>query len=260
MATRPHLRVREATPADVEAIVDVHFAAFDDNIMNQLMYPRGVSADARNKFGAKILPPPTSEDAGKNTTEKGQTLVYVAEYLPEGASTDGPGEIVAYAKWLLQREPRPEEEWRKDDFTATAEAWGDDCDLGVVDGFIGLMNRTQSEHAKGEAALYLSILACSPTKQRSGAGSALVGWGVNLADSLGLPCRLEASPVGYGLYRKFGFEDIAVVDVKVTENWGVTNTNGSNWGANNAILLAGPLADGAQRTVIMRRPSNQTRG
>jgi GNAT superfamily N-acetyltransferase len=254
MATRPNLRVREATPADVEAIVDVHFAAFDDNIMNQLMYPRGVSADARNKFGAKILPPPTSEDAGKDTTAKGQTLVYVAEYLPEGASTDGPGEIVAYAKWLLQREPRPEEEWRKDDFTATAEAWGDDCDLGVVDGFIGLMNRTQSEHAKGKAALYLGILACSPTKQRSGAGSALVEWGVNLADSLGLPCRLEASPVGYGLYRKFGFEDVAVVDVKVTEQWGRTNANGSNWGANNAVPLAGPLADGVQRTVIMRRP------
>jgi GNAT superfamily N-acetyltransferase len=103
-------------------------------------------------------------------------------------------------------------------------------------------------------ALDLGIIGCSPNRQRSGAGSALLEWGVNLADSLGLPCRLEASPVGYGLYRKFGFEDVGVLDVKITENWGATNTNGSNWGANNAILLAGPLADGAQRTVIMRRP------
>ncbi|KAK3300595.1 uncharacterized protein B0H64DRAFT_414465 [Chaetomium fimeti] len=253
MATRPHLRVREATPADVEAIVDVYFAAFDENIMNQLMYPHGVSAETRNKFGARLLPPPASEDAGKDTTTKGQTLVYVAEYLPEGTSTDSPGEIVAFGKWLLQRGPRPEEEWKNENFTATAEVWGDDCDLGVVDGFIGLMNRSQSEHAKGEAALYLGILACSPTKQRSGAGSALVEWGVNLADSLGLPCRLESSPVGYGLYRKFGFEDVAAIDVKITEKWGGTNANGSNWGANNAIALAGPLPDGVQRTVIMRR-------
>ena len=103
----------------------------------------------------------------------------------------------------------------------------------------------------------LSIIACSPTRQRSGAGSALLEWGVNLADSFGLPCRLEASPVGYGLYRKFGFEDVGVVDVNIKEKWGVTNANGSNWGANNAAPLAGPLADGAQRTVIMRRPSSK---
>ncbi|KAH6650508.1 hypothetical protein F5144DRAFT_481517 [Chaetomium tenue] len=251
MTTRPNIRIREATPADVETIVDVYFAAFDDNVMNQLMYPGGVSADARKKFGAKFLPQPASEDAGQSTTAKGQNFVYVA--------TDTSGEIIAFAKWLLQREARPEEEWIKEDFTATVEGWGEGCDLGVVDSFIGLMNRAQSEHAKGEAALYLSIIGCNPARQRSGAGSALLEWGVNLADSLGLPCRLEASPIGYGLYRKFGFEDVGVVDVKISENWGVTNTNGSNWGANNAILLAGPLADGAQRTVIMRRPCKRAR-
>jgi hypothetical protein len=153
MTTRSHLRVREATPADVEAVVDVYFAAFDDNVMNQLMYPRGVSADTKKKFGAKLLPQPPSKDAGQGTTAKGQGFLYVAEYLPDGASADASGEIVAFAKWLLQREPSSEEEWKNEDFTATAEVWGDDCDLGVVDGFIGLMNRTQNEHAKGEAAL-----------------------------------------------------------------------------------------------------------
>jgi hypothetical protein len=79
-----------------------------------------------------------------------------------------------------------------------------------------------------------------------------VEWGVNLADSLGLPSRVEASPVGYGLYRKFGYEDVAVVDVQVTGTWGVANTEGDYWGANNALAF-GPLVDGAHRTVIMRR-------
>lgn len=102
--------------------------------------------------------------------------------------------------------------------------------------------------------LDLSILACNPTRQRLGVGAALVKWGTDLADNLGLPCRLEASPVGYNLYRKFGFEDVDVLDVKITETWGVSNTDGSNWGANNAVALAGQLADGVQRTVIMRRP------
>lgn len=83
-------------------------------------------------------------------------------------------------------------------------------------------------------------------------------WGVNLADSLGLPCWLESSPVGYALYKKFGYEDIAVLDMKVTQTWGATNTNGSYWGENNAVDLAGPVPDGVQRTVIMRRPPKKT--
>ncbi|KAL2157967.1 hypothetical protein VTH06DRAFT_4776 [Thermothelomyces fergusii] len=116
------------------------------------------------------------------------------------------------------------------------------------------MNRVQRDNAKGEAALYLSLLACSPSFQRRGAGSALMAWGVNLADRLGLPSRLEASPVSYSLYKKFGYEDMAVLDLEITKTWGRARPPGSNWGENNAIDLAGAVPDGAQRIVIMRRP------
>jgi hypothetical protein len=81
-----------------------------------------------------------------------------------------------------------------------------------------------------------------------------VRWGSELADSLGLPCRLEASAVGYGLYRKCGYEDLDVVDIRITELWGVTNTDGANWGENNALAVGGPVAQGCYRNVIMRRP------
>ncbi|AEO70580.1 uncharacterized protein THITE_72721 [Thermothielavioides terrestris NRRL 8126] len=255
MAANPRIRVREATPADVDTIVDVYFAAFDDNIMNQLMYPNGVSEDSKKKFGSSFRQPAAAEGDAASAAKKGELLLCVAEYLPEGSSADGPGEIVAFAWWQLDRTPRTEEEWlNTPPFAATAESWGEDCDLSVVNLFIGGMTELQRKHAKGEAALYLKILACSPTRQRLGAGSALVQWGVNLADSLGLPCRLEASPVGYALYRKFGFEDVDVHDLNVAEIWGVSNVNGSNWGANNAVALAGPPPEGVMRTVIMRRP------
>lgn len=90
MTANPRIRVREATPADVEALVDIYFAAFDDNVMNQLMYPRGVSADSRRKFGEKLSPKPSAGSAAETTTKKEETFVYVAEYLPEEDST-GPG-------------------------------------------------------------------------------------------------------------------------------------------------------------------------
>jgi hypothetical protein len=157
MAAKPRLRIREATLDDFDAVVDVHFAAFDDNVMNQLMYPGGVSADAKKAFGTKIFKRPDPEDGGAGTARKGEPFVYVAEYLPEDGSTDGPGEIVAYAKWLLHREPQPEEEWRGEVFNATPEAWGEGCDVAVVNAFIGEMTRVQRDHAKGEAALCKSL-------------------------------------------------------------------------------------------------------
>ncbi len=146
------IRVREATPADIDAIVDIHFAAFDDNVMNQLMYPGGPSADAREKFGASLLPQHRPE-AGGNTGKSGEPFLCVAEYLADDAPADSPGEVVAFAKWLLRRQPRTEDEWKGDRFAATAESWGEGCDTAVVNAFIGEMNRIQQEHAKGEAAL-----------------------------------------------------------------------------------------------------------
>lgn len=152
MATNnPRIRVREATPADVDAIVDIHFAAFDDNVMNQLMYPGGPSADSRAKFGANVFPRPES-NAG-DAAKTGQSLLCVAEYLPEDATADSSGEVVAFAKWLLHREPRAEADWKGEEFNATTESWGEGCDTTVVNAFIGEMTRIQRDHAKGEAAL-----------------------------------------------------------------------------------------------------------
>ncbi|KAK3309871.1 acyl-CoA N-acyltransferase, partial [Chaetomium strumarium] len=248
MATTSRIRVREGTPADVDAIVDIYYKAFRDNVMDQLMYPGGPSEDARRKFTAKVLPRSTPEG------EKGESLLCVAEYLPEGSPADGPWEVVAFGKWDLYREARTEEEWKADEFNATADTFGAGCDPSVINAFIGGMTRKQRDHAKGEAALFLGLLACSPARQGLGAGSALMKWGVDLADSLGLPCRLEASPAGYRLYKKFGFEDFDVLDLPVTEKWGVANTKGDNWGQDIAVGLAGRAPDGVHRCALMRRP------
>ncbi|KAL2021603.1 hypothetical protein VTK56DRAFT_6956 [Thermocarpiscus australiensis] len=256
-AGNPRIRVRQATPADAQAIVDINFRAFDDNVMSGLLHPGGVSEDAKAKFASRLFPKPSDvENNAEGVAKKEESLVIVAEYLPEDGAADGPGEVIAFAGWALHREQLPEEEWNKD-FTPTSELYGDGCDINVAAAFFGAMSRKQRAHAKGEPALYLRIIACKPGRQRLGAGSALVKWGVGLADSLGLPCRLEATPVGYGLYRKFGYEDVDVVDIKVTETWGVVNTNGSNWGANNAVALAGPPPEGVMRFVIMRRPAKK---
>jgi hypothetical protein len=43
---------------------------------------------------------------------------------------------------------------------------------------------------------------------RRGAGSMLVKWGTDQADERGIPCYLESSPEGFGLYNKHGFKEV----------------------------------------------------
>lgn len=56
--------------------------------------------------------------------------------------------------------------------------------------------------------LVLALLSTRPEYQRRGVGSALVKHGINLQDLRDRPLWLEASTMGYPLYKKLGFEDV----------------------------------------------------
>ena len=98
----------------------------------------------------------------------------------------------------------------------------------------------------------LSLLATDPTRRGLGAGSALVRWGLELANEQQLPIYLRATAKGYPLYRKLEFEDIDVQDLPVKELWDVVGA-GEDLGVNSAVELAGPLPAGTLRSVLMRR-------
>ncbi|RAL59025.1 hypothetical protein DID88_009054 [Monilinia fructigena] len=92
-----------------------------------------------------------------------------------------------------------------------------------------------SEEALG-AWLKLNILVVHPNYQRLGIGTRLLEQGIQFADAKGLQTVLGASPWGIGLYRKYGFVDVHVMDIRLDEYEG---------------------GEGMGRTshVIMRRPS-----
>ncbi|POY69976.1 GNAT family acetyltransferase [Rhodotorula taiwanensis] len=52
---------------------------------------------------------------------------------------------------------------------------------------------------------HLTVLAVAPRVQRSGAGKALLQAFVDKADAANLPCYLESTEAGQGLYAKYGF-------------------------------------------------------
>ncbi|KAF1809883.1 hypothetical protein P152DRAFT_378068, partial [Eremomyces bilateralis CBS 781.70] len=56
--------------------------------------------------------------------------------------------------------------------------------------------------------LFLTILAVHPKHQRKGVGAALLRWGIDRADALGIECFIEATPEGRRSYERVGFRAV----------------------------------------------------
>lgn len=63
------------------------------------------------------------------------------------------------------------------------------------------------DHIKSVAnnVVHLNTLAILPAYQRRGIATKLMSWGVQMADQLGFPCFVEATPSGRPLYERHGF-------------------------------------------------------
>lgn len=152
-STNPRIRVRDATPADLDVLVDIHFDAFGTNVMGELLSPGGVTEDQKKKFGETILAPTTPVPG------EGETIVKVAELLPEN-DNGGAAEVVAFGKWALFRHPRSEEEWNVEIPYQTLETLGEGANPEVYNDFIRALHVKRRDLAKGDPVLsefYLDV-------------------------------------------------------------------------------------------------------
>ncbi|TVY73121.1 hypothetical protein LSUE1_G009528, partial [Lachnellula suecica] len=70
---------------------------------------------------------------------------------------------------------------------------------------------------RGQRHIVCKALFTDPPFQKQGMGTALVAYGNRLADEAQLPMFLQASPYGYPVYKKHGFETVQVLDVDLRE-------------------------------------------
>jgi GNAT superfamily N-acetyltransferase len=70
----------------------------------------------------------------------------------------------------------------------------------------------------------LHMLHTDPEYQGQGAGGALMEWGKQKADELGLPTYLESSAKGHRFYQKHGFKDVQVMTMDLSQ-YGGTGTH-----------------------------------
>jgi hypothetical protein len=271
------IRVRKATRADIDDIVRVNVDAFGPGVMNKLMYPHGMSDYAKSKFASSMIKIVDDAEASASDDSKPkakQSFLLVAEI--DSAEERSSPEVIAFAWWDVWREPRLEDEWNVPEPVSTDPAEGANDEIMEV--FIGGIRAMRRRNMRGDPGVCkllhfvhslasmlkvrlvtdssikgVRMLCCTPTRTRLGAGSALLRWGAQLADREGLPSWLEASPQGHPLYRRFGFEDVDVLDVHVTEKWGAIRSPNDDWGANAAVGLVGAPPEGIYRSVGMRR-------
>lgn len=64
------------------------------------------------------------------------------------------------------------------------------------------------------------MMGTHPSHQRRGIASLQLAWAVDIADSNGLKCWVDASPVSVAVYSKFGFEVKGYVDSTLSEECG----------------------------------------
>ena len=78
--------------------------------------------------------------------------------------------------------------------------------------------RDRNEKALIESIKVIDMLSTHPEHERRGAGSMLVKWGTDIADSLGMKAFVQGSRRGKTLYERHGFVDNeGWIKVPVTE-------------------------------------------
>lgn len=73
--------------------------------------------------------------------------------------------------------------------------------------------------ARTDMHIVLDMMSTHPDHQRRGAGSMLVKWGTEIADSLGVESFIDGTAAGKPLYERFGFKADDWIVVPVPEKW-----------------------------------------
>ncbi|KAF7551497.1 hypothetical protein G7Z17_g4993 [Cylindrodendrum hubeiense] len=176
-------QMRKAVPADIPALCAVYFSAFADTMVGRQVFPP--SSEAARVFWVENL---TTELPDPNF-----------EFLVMTNRSDGDSEeqIVGYAKWVRPGTPI--------EMPPPFDAWPQDGNPTLAVEFFGGLTATHKRMMEDRPHWYLELIGVRKEWMGKGAASPLMRWGVERADEDGLPCFLEATPNGRGMYEKYGF-------------------------------------------------------
>ncbi|KAK5948231.1 putative NRPS-like protein biosynthetic cluster [Knufia fluminis] len=181
--------VLPASIPDIRKVYDVYFAAFDGELVTQILFPW----DIHNE-----------EFRSGHTTH---TLEYWhkdnLQYTYKCVDTDT-DEIVGMSLWDFHWEERSQEQ-RK----LPAVDWLEGEQKKRAEEFIRAFWQRKEELIGGRQHVYCHVVAVHPKYQRRGIGGMLTRPGMEVAEQLKVPLYLEATDRAVRLYEKLGFEKLS---------------------------------------------------
>ncbi|KLJ11962.1 hypothetical protein EMPG_12887 [Blastomyces silverae] len=182
------LIVLPATISDITSVYDVYFAAFKDDLIIDILYPRGVDAELRKEHTAKTL-----------QWWHGLTVTHTLKCV----DTDT-GKIVGMAVWDVYWRGKTDEERKKPTIP-----WLQGAEKERAEAFLGALWEMREKWLGGRRHVYCALLAVHPEHQKRGIGKLLMDWGLDIGEKLQLPVYLESTKAGVPLYTKLGFERLS---------------------------------------------------
>ena len=123
--------MQPAVEADLERIVEILFEAFAPDPLTQIMFPRGgEDPEAKNK---------ALEQNRKDFHNPVITYMKIVD-------TDLNDEVIAFAKWYIYKEARPESEWKKPE----VRDYGEGANQEAIDAFFGQLTEKRWKHLEGK--------------------------------------------------------------------------------------------------------------
>lgn len=237
LGTDGAITLSQATEADLEALMRIQFAAFapyahqrvggPDTPANRAVAAARHAADLRDNSGLVIIKAELGSGGGgddSGAAAVGFCMFYfpnedaasAAERVPTPlrpwpAASEEP--VLPAAEDSVANNPGPEAGGGggvgdRDDETGGEGGSGSAAgvDAKVADAMARFIRQEKRKHVRDRECAYVRYMCVDPAHQRRGVGKALMAWACARLDDLGVDGYLEASAVGEGLYRQFGFE------------------------------------------------------
>ncbi|PGH07095.1 hypothetical protein AJ79_06373 [Helicocarpus griseus UAMH5409] len=190
MTIPPKVRVLPAEPRDGPALAKVEIDAFSEGALSEIMF--GPASDEAIAYRGKEL----TELIEKKDPRK--------HYVKAVVGDDE--KIIALGIWQFFLDEEGNSANCPETQDVNKKEWPPGANLEACKFFFGNLYRWREER-RGQRHAFLSVLVTDPAHQGIGAGSALMKYGLDIADREKIPSWLESSRKGYPLYRKFGFQD-----------------------------------------------------
>ncbi len=222
MATKDTIILQPATRDDIARLAEIHvIACLPDNAFKLYFdtpaeFNRRVTEMLEDQVGEAAWRHIKAVDSTTGTiaawassyTLSDEQLRVEAAEADARSSTHDPGAHGQYEEIGIGKEEEQEKEKEKGKF---------DFPPGLPAYVLGDTNHWLTRSTRRWRHMQCKALFTDPLFQGRGMGSALVSHGNTVADAAGLPIFLQASPYGFPVYFRLGFDTVQHLDVDLRE-------------------------------------------